>query len=479
MFDALDLDYEGLEKVKAAYGAGNKVDACRALVIYYREKAEKTAQVMEPVAPGKDTHPRAEQILDDTFTFQDVTGSVPRKTDGSLEWTHRGPNDDREWAYFLNRHGHLHTLFYAYQKTGNPAYVTRIDTHIREWVLVNPYPGERTGDPRRRGLETKSRISCRGHLFYALAQDEALKPATGILILSSIPDHVHYTQHYHHTGGNWLAMQMSALTEGALLWPEYKNANKWLDYATKTLMPEMERQIYPDGPQKELASHYHGASLNSFQHYADLFEKVGRDVPKMWYEGLEKMWNYWAYSMRPDGHGVLNNDSNLDFNRPGVLRAEQRYKRPDCAYIASNGQEGTQPDSPPSIMFSWAGQLIMRSGWDAGAHWGMFDAGPWGIGHQHNDKLHLSIAAFGGDILVDSGRLYYKNDKWRGFIKSTAAHNTLLIDGMGQREDVKEFTEPLSQDDYHIAERFDFARASFTEGYIEVAGHAAHTRAIV
>jgi hypothetical protein len=479
MFDALNLDYDGLEHVKAAYEAGDKIKACKALIDYYREKAKTNARVMKPVQPGNGTHPAAEQILQDTFTFQDVTGTVPRQADGSLDWTHRGPNDDSEWAFFLNRHGHLHTLFRAYQKTGNPAYVTRLDDHIREWVLANPYPGEHTGDPRWRGLETKSRISGWAQLFYALAEDEALKPSTRILILSSIPDHAHYTQHYHHTGGNWLAMQMCALADGALQWPEYKKATEWLDYATNTLMPEMERQIYPDGPQKELSSHYHGASLHSFQRYADLFEKVGRDVPPMWYAGLENMWNYWAYSMRPDGHGVLNNDSNLDFNRPSVLRAAPKYKRPDWAYIASNGQEGQQPNGLPSIMFSWAGQLIMRSGWDANAHWGMFDVGPWGIGHQHNDKLHLSIAAFGRDILVDSGRLYYKRDKWRGFIKSSAAHNTLLIDGAGQNDDVKEFTEPLSKEVYQLTDTFDYARGSFTAGYIDLEGEATHTRAMV
>jgi hypothetical protein len=479
MFNALNLDHKGLEQVKAAYEAGDKIKACELLIDYYKEKANTNKHIMKPVQPSNETHPAAEQILQDTFTFQDVTGTVPHQADGALDWTYRGPNDDQEWAYFLNRHGHLHILLSAYQKTGNPAYVARINDHIYEWVQVNPYPSEKTGDPRWRGLETMGRINVWAHLFYALAENDALTPATRILILSSIPDHAHYTQNYHNPGGNWLAMQMCALANGALQWPEYKNANTWLDYATNTLLPEMEKQIYPDGPQKELASHYHGASLFSFQRYADLFEKVGRDVPPMWYDGLENMWNYWAYSMRPDGHGVLNNDSNLDFNRPRLLQAAPRYKRPDWAYIASNGQEGEKPAGLPSIMFPWAGQFIMRSGWDAHAHWGVFDVGPWGIGHQHNDKLHLSVAAFGRDILVDAGRLYYKRDKWRDFIKSTAAHNTLLIDGTNQNNDIKEVTEPLSEDVFQITDTLDFARGDFTAGYTNIEGKATHTRTVV
>lgn len=479
MFDALNLDYEGLEEVKTAYEAGNKIEACKTLIAYYKEKAQKDNRPIDPPAPSDKTHSESEQILQDTFTFQNVTGTVPRQDNGALDWTHRGPNDDREWAFFLNRHGHLGTLLSAYRKTGNPAYVNRIDEHIREWVLVNPYPAEQTGDARWRGLETMARISQWANIFYSLANDDALTPATRILILSSIPDHAHYTQHFHAQGGNWLAMQMAALANGAIQWPEYKNASTWLNYATNTLMPEMEKQIYPDGPQKELASHYHGASLFAFQRYADLLADAGHEVPKMWQDGLEIMWNYWAYSMRPDGHGVLNNDSNLDFNRPRVLDAAKRYNRPDWTYIASNGQEGEKPSGLPSIMFAWAGQLIMRSGWDANAHWGVFDVGPWGIGHQHNDKLHLSVAAFGRDILVDAGRLYYKGDKWRNFICSTAAHNTLLMDGAGQNNDVKEFTEPLGANDFQITDTHDWARGAFTAGYKNTDGEAIHTRTVV
>jgi len=479
LFDALDLNREELSEVRSAYEAGDRVLACEVLLDFYNKKAKTSGRLINPVTPGNGTHLEAEQILNDTFTFQNVMGTVPKQADGSLDWTHRGPNDDREWAYFLNRHGYLGTLLSAYQKTGNRSYVERIDAHIREWVLVNDYPGEQTGDPRWRGLETKSRISMWARIFYGLAEDAALKPATRILILSSIPDHAHYTQHFHHTGGNWLAMQMFALANGAIAWPEYKDADTWLNYATQTLMPEMERQIYLDGPQKELASHYHGASLSAFQSYADLFERSGHDVPVEWRDGLECMWNYWAYSMRPDGHGVLNNDSNLDYNRPRVLNAASQYDRPDWKYIASNGAEGERPDGLPSVIFPWAGQLISRSAWDADAHWSFFDIGPWGIGHQHNDKLHLSVSAYGRDILVDAGRLYYKRDKWRNFIQSTAAHNTLLIDGRVQQGDVKEVTEPLADNTYQITEAFDYARSSFEAGYIDLEGKATHTRSVM
>jgi hypothetical protein len=479
LFEALDLRNEALEEAAGAWQSGDKVRACKALLAHFAKSDQAERWGGGPVEAGDDTTAAAEAILRDEYTFQNVTGSPERKADGSLEWTHRGPNDDAEWAYFLNRHGHLSILHSAYRETGNDRYVNRIDSDIREWVIVNPYGWERTNDPRWRGLETMSRINVWSRIFYNLIDDLHLQDGTRILLLSSIPEHAHYTQHYHNPGGNWLAMQMRSLSLAGLAFPEFRDQEAWLAYGYHALLPQMERQIYPDGAQKELSSHYHGATLYAFQAFADLYETAGQRLPDSWYEGLEQMWSYWAYSIRPDGHGVLNNDSNLDFNRPKLLKVYEQYDRPDWAFTASNGEHGTEPDGSPSRVFPWAGQLISRNGWEADAHWSVFDIGPWGIGHQHQDKLHLSVSAFGQDFLVDAGRLYYKRDVWRDWIQGTKAHNTLIIDGCEQNADVKEAESPLSEDTYQIADAFDYTRSAFTAGYADLEGEAIHRRAVM
>ncbi|MCL7764477.1 heparinase II/III-family protein [Polaribacter sp. Z014] len=79
--------------------------------------------------------------------------------------------------------------------------------------------------------------------------------------------------------------------------------------------------------------------------------------------------------------------------------------------MATNGEKGTVPDGGNSFFYPWAGQLISRSSYDKEAHWSFFDVGPWGAGHEHSDKLHLSVSAYGKDLLVDSGRFAYSG-KW-------------------------------------------------------------------
>mgnify|MGYP005834031209 CR=1 FL=1 len=76
-----------------------------------------------------------------------------------------------------------------------------------------------------------------------------------------------------------------------------------------------------------------------------------------------------------DAPGPLNNDSDRVDNRGRVLEAAETYGRPDWAYIASNGAKGRQPDYGPWVMFPWAGQPVIRSGWDAAVLWAFFDIG--------------------------------------------------------------------------------------------------------
>ncbi len=484
LFAALDLERKGLEQVKSATGKKDFPAACRELLKYYRRSDSGKWLRKKPPEPGNRTDPSCEKMLKDTFTFQCVEGKAPRLKSGGLKWTYRGPEKDKEWAWALNRQFHLKELMDAYFKTGNIAYVRRIDEHVRDWVTSSPYPGKRNSTPQWRGLEVYFRVVHWADIFYGLQQVNEFTPAARILMLSAMPDHAHYNKHFHAAGSNWIAMEMHGLATAGVCWPEFADADAWTDYAVKRMLTQITRQLYPDGVQKELTSHYHWVALKAFQRFADVLRQSGRNLPTEFAESLEKMWNYLAYSIRPDGHGPLNNDSDRDFNRQRVLDASKRYKRPDWTYIAANGRKGKKPKGQPTIIFPWAGQIIMRSGWDAGAHWALFDAGPLGISHWHYDKLHLSVAAYGRDLLVDGGRYTYKSygggkGTWREYFIGSASHNVILIDGHGQNPGRREARKPLKKDSYAIEPAFDYARGVFDKGFKGIKGKVVHTRAVL
>jgi uncharacterized heparinase superfamily protein len=65
------------------------------------------------------------------------------------------------------------------------------------------------------------------------------------------------------------------------------------------------------------------------------------------------------------------------------------------------------------------------------------DCGPLGYlsiaAHGHADALAFTLSAAGREFLVDPGTFaYHTEKKWRDYFRSTAAHNTAVIDGVDQ-----------------------------------------------
>jgi hypothetical protein len=481
LFQCLDLERDGLQDMKAAVARGSDVEACQALLAYYR-RGPSGQWLRGPKITETDARDRqADAALNDTFTFYGQTDRVPRKPDGGLVWTHRGPSNDWEWTLALNRHYHVRQLIEAYRTTGNRAYAVRIDEHLRDWIRSSlPYPARKNVGELWRGLEISFRVKAWAQVFYTLLEDERLTSAARLLMLTSLPEHAHHLRHFHGSG-NWLTMELSALAMIAAAWPEYKEAPAWLQYASSTLMSELSRQVYPDGVQDELTSSYHRTALVNFEQFAEICRGARIPPPDAFRKKIEIMWDYLARTMRPDGRGLLNNDSDLEENNDRVLQAAERYRRAEWTYIATQGRRGSKPPGGPSSVFPWAGQLVMRSGWEQDAVWAFFDMGPWGSGHQHRDKLHLSVSAYGRDLLVDSGRFTYTGDhlQFRNqYAVLSRAHNVILIDGQGQGPGPLRADKPIAGDDCHIAPEMVFARGS-CDHFDALAGKAVHTRAVL
>ena len=481
LLQSLDLQHPGLQMVKEAVDRGDAVAASEALLTYYRNSNTGSYYRKEQPSPSKEKNPEADSILQDIFTFYELPDRVPRLSDGRLDWTHTGPDNDIEWAWGLNRHGHLITLLEAWFETGNPVYAGAIDTHVQDWVIGSlPYPRVKSSTAQWRGLEVALRAKVWVRVFFALVNSGHLSPATQILMLSSLPEHIHYMRNFHAKAGNWLTMEMSGLAMVATAWPELNHAREWVAYTKAKMLEGLRDQVYPDGVQKELTSHYHQVALVNFQQFLEICERANEPLPEDYRKELEKMHHYVAYTVRPTGHGILNNDSDKRYNRDLIMQAASDYDRQDWLFIASNGKKGKRPDGPPSAIFPWAGQLVMRSDYDADAHWAFFDIGPWGTGHQHNDKLHISVTAYGRDLLVDAGRFAYRGalaEKFRGYARGSSSHNVVLIDGAGQDDGPREATGKLPDTYYRSTDRFDYAWNSFDQ-FEGLEGKVEHKRAL-
>ena len=480
MFGEFNLNHPGLEKVKKAFAEEKIEEASKYLLEYY--KNGNTAQYLRKVQPEKTskTVALADTILNNVFVIQNIRGKVPYGDDGHRDWYYKGPNDDREWAWLSNRHSQINYVLSSYFKTGNPKYAEYINLFLRDFIIKSmPYPAVKSSTSVWRGLEVAARAKVWSRIFYSLVNSEYLSPSTQLLMLSSLPDHAHYNKNFH-GGNNWLTMEISALATVATNFPEYKNSREWLSYSIETMTESMKGQVYADGVQTELTSHYHNVALSNFVLFKDICDNANQPLPIFFNQIIENMYSYSTHIIRPDGNRILNNDGDKGSNVKLILEGVKRYNKPDWEYIATNGKSGIKPKSGPSCFFPWAGQLISRSGYDANAHWSFFDIGPWGSGHQHNDKMHISISAFGKDLLVDAGRFAYTGEvakKFRRYAKGSQGHNVILIDGNGQASGPKLASEPLSDKYYKITPEFDYAWNSF-ENFNDLEGTNKHTRAL-
>jgi len=480
MLDQFDLDRPGMEQVKAAQKSGDLVAACTQLLAYYQNG--NTAAFLRKTLPAASakTAAEADTILKNVFIIQNVRGQLPLLPDGHRDWHYKGPNNDREWAWLSNRHTQLATVFDTYMETGNPKYAQYIDAFLKDFILKSmPYPAVKSNTSVWRGLEVAARVKIWSRIYYGLLKSKYLSPATQLLVLSSLPDHAHYNRRFH-SGNNWLTMEISALATVATNFPEYKKSDEWLSYAIATMVESMKGQVYKDGTQTELTSHYHNVALSNFVLFKEICGRANRPLPDFFNQTIVQMYDYIARAVRPDGYRILNNDGDRGSDRELLLKAAQKYSKPEWAYLASNGKSGKKPVQGPSYFFPWAGQLISRSGYDANAHWSFFDIGPWGSGHQHNDKLHISVSAYGRDLLVDAGRFAYTGevaDKFRPYAKGSAGHNLILIDGKGQQPGPLLAEKPVEANQVKITPAFDYATGDFSK--FDTDGSASHTRAVM
>jgi hypothetical protein len=480
LFAALDLGRKELAPVAKAWKRGDKVAACEALLVFYRT-GDQSSWYRRLDVEGSDRHVQwADEILADKYTGMRQTGKVPRTKAGHLDWACDGPLGDFQFRLIaLHRHRCLMALAGAWKRTGKKAYLARIDQDLRDWLTA----AEGQAAPfATKHLEPANRMPRWARIFFALQQEDAFRPATRLLMLASIPVHGDYL--LKNTGRyNWVTMtQLGALLAG-VCWPQFKRADAWRSRSLATLNENAKRSVYPDGVQKELTASYHMVSLGRYQQALDLLHDAGLKAPEPFVATVRQMWAYTAGALRPTGAMPLNNDSDtMDLRKPLRERAKA-LDMPTWLYVVSNGSEGKKPGDPPSRVYPWAGQLISRDGWGAAAQWSFFDFGPAGAGHHHADHGHLSVQIGGRDLLVDSGRFAYQGRLAQAFHRpyavQTRAHNTILIDGAGQRPVPREVRKPAVEGrDFVVDPAFDFARAAWSN-YDGVRGSVTHRRSLL
>jgi hypothetical protein len=229
----------------------------------------------------------------------------------------------------------------------------------------------------------------------------------------------------------------------------------------RRVQQEILRQVYPDGGDYEASFSYHVLVLQMFTATWLLMKADGQTPAPPFTARLEAMYRYLAELAGADGRLPQVGDADdgrvelltSDLRQMVELPCERRDSLlvPGCLALGDAlfhfGCDGDPSDAAwyglrpqdkkagraRCVVFPQSGVAVGRAG-NAEV---VFCAIPNGIqgasSHTHNDKLSVLARLFGAELLCDSGTCWYTRDaEVRNQFRSTAAHNTIVVDGLEQ-----------------------------------------------
>ena len=213
-------------------------------------------------------------------------------------------------------------------------------------------------------------------------------------------------------GGNHLIKNLKALTGLAVFFGD----GRQLSHALDRLTGQLAVQVLPDGGHYERAPAYHCQVLADLIDVAELLRSAGQEPGPELVDAIGRMRQWLSCVLTPDGRVPLLNDGYpVGVELIAALRLP--LPPPDPLLVL--------PDT--GLVRAAAGSWRLLA--DVGAP--CPDELP---AHAHADTLNCLLQVGGVPLLVDTGTSTYAPGAVRSYERSTAAHNTLDVDGADSTE---------------------------------------------
>jgi hypothetical protein len=253
-------------------------------------------------------------------------------------------------------------------------------------------------------------------------------------------------------GGNHLVKNAHALVVAGALFPD----SRLLDRGLRLLRRELRAQILPDGGHEERSTSYHRVILDDLEQVRLLLAAARTATPTWLAETIDRMRAWQGQICGPDGRLPLLNDA---------------WEGPPVGPASSDSVVELEP----------SGYTVLRHDGDQA----VLNVGPIGAphlpAHAHADALSFVLWDRGKPLIVDPGSFAYSSE-WRDHFRSTAAHNTVEVDGQDQCVfwgDFRAARQPRVKSE--AIWRHDDALIAFGshDGYRRLRDPVAHTRRFV
>ena len=438
VFDMINLDHPGLEKVKELHNAGDQAGAASELLNYFKaRKGIVTPDIKDPtkVQISKEQQRWADEALEHTFFVH--KGYQPSFNYGEdINWKF-WPVKDNELRWQLHRHKWFTPMGRAYRVSGDEKYAIEWTKQYIDWIRKNPYNDNKENKRFSwRPLEVSHRLQDQPLQFQLFIDSPAFTAEFLTEFLANYHLHAEHIMGHYSKHGNHLLFEAQRMICAGTFFPEFKNAAAWRESGVDILNREINVQVYDDGCQYELCPHYHLASIGIFIKALAVADLNGFRTlfPQSYIDTIEKMIMFYANISYPDYMNPCFSDARLvakedmvnDFKTWSKLFPENQAIK----YWASEGAEGAVPDYL-SKGFLTSGFFVFRNGWGEDATQMIVKAGPPAFWHNQPDNGTFELWYDGKILFPDSGSYVYAGDKsimeQRNYFRSTAVHNTLTL----------------------------------------------------
>lgn len=366
---------------------------------------------------------------------------------------------DVKFPWELSRAHFIWTLGKAYWTTNRIEYKEKFIALISDWLAQNPFCyGVNWLSAMEVALRATNWIA--GFYFFC---DDLQYASFWIKFLKSLFEHGLYLEQnleYTRRSGNHLLADALGLLMLGFFFKQTKQGQKWLTLSKRILEEEILRQTYPDGLNYEMSLAYHRFTTELFLAAWILASLHQQRLSEAFRLRLEKMLEVILHYTKPDGTAPLigdaddgrlfwfNPESDFNLHIDLLATASVVFQRSDFKAAALHfsehalwltGIEGwerfhrlpaaSQPTS--SHFFAISKLAVLRT---PEMHI-VIDAGElgkygWG-GHGHNDTFSFELFYDTATFITDSGNFCYLSDPTlRNRFRSTAAHNTVMLDGI-------------------------------------------------
>lgn len=258
-----------------------------------------------------------------------------------------------------------------------------------------------------------------------------------------------------------------------------RDAERWLKRGKCLLLEQLSEQFLDDGGHYERSPHYHALMLENLLDLLNLSKSnsgaLGAEVCAALEQTATRGLAFLHRITYPDGSLPLFNDS-VQAAAPSVKELYVYASKFVDIQLPFYPKGLALIDEPDSGLYGYRqgkDMLLIDCG----------DIGPnYQPGHSHCDFLSFELVLDGKPVVVDSGVYEYQAGEMRDYVRSTAAHNTLSIDGQEQSEIWGEFrvARRAEKRQAEIKPRQDGGikfRGSYS-GFPQVAGGIVHQRTI-